>query len=105
MRLRGPSIRRCDLHGWSGELADHLFATLTGMLAAGEPAVGLRAFDCEFTPKVGDVHLALCVQVSQPMLPHTISLGRNPKLSTRNSGGPGGADAPLSGNHQLLIVC
>lgn len=37
----------------AGPQADQLFATLTGMLSAGDPVRRISAYDCEFTGRVG----------------------------------------------------
>jgi hypothetical protein len=58
MDLSG-SVPSChvNVHAQAGPQADQLFATLTGMLSAGDPVRRISAYDCEFTGKVGTVAL------------------------------------------------
>ena len=55
LSLVQPSIPLClnlDVCSQAGPQADQLFATLTGMLSAGDPVRRISAYDCEFTGRV-----------------------------------------------------
>jgi hypothetical protein len=59
-------LRHVGVHVQAGPQADQLFATLTGMLSAGDPVRRISAYDCEFTGKVGAAALPRRTAAAEP---------------------------------------